>query len=122
MKTHFKKKLKVGQQLVNDHGERATVHELLPDDPDYFARLIDPDGQTFCAIIENPRNWHIKTPKVKKKPLSARIEYSNSDSRGDSTSTLYVDGKRVYTGYGTIDRDLVSTIYRKCGFSLKYEN
>ena len=59
MNQDFKNSLKIGDKLINDNGETATVFDLLPDDHEYFARLIDDTNETFCALIENHSNWHL---------------------------------------------------------------
>ena len=52
-----------GDRLVNRYGERATVLEMLPIDPDYFARLTDDsDGEVFAATVENLSGWSKSLP------------------------------------------------------------
>lgn len=55
--------VKPGDQLVNTQGQRAEVLELLPDDPDYFARLRDLDTEEeFAALAENLAGWRPVRP------------------------------------------------------------
>lgn len=51
---------------------------------------------------------------------TAKIISGSTDSRGDYMSSLFVDDKFVYKGWGNIDRDLVYTIYFKMGVKLKF--
>lgn len=55
--------------------------------------------------------------KIKK----AKIKNSPEAMRGYQTSDLIVDGKLVFTVWGSINKDLVTAIYRDCGIDLKFE-
>jgi hypothetical protein len=49
--------VKPGDRLRNAYGHKAEVIELLPDDPEHFARLRAPDGEEFAALAENFAAW-----------------------------------------------------------------
>lgn len=49
--------VKAGDKLTDKHGQEAVVIELLPNDPEYFARLRTPDGEEFAAVAENFPAW-----------------------------------------------------------------
>lgn len=50
--------VKLGDILTDKHGNKAKVIELLPDDKEHFARLLDlSQGYEFSATSENQSEW-----------------------------------------------------------------
>jgi hypothetical protein len=87
--------VKPGDRLRNAYSHEAEVIELLPNDPEYFARLRAPDGEEFAALAENFAAWKPEPNASDQTPAALDSANTTDAPSRLSASDLFVPGSSL---------------------------